>query len=156
MENINDSPTSHRLSLIQFPRWPSCLSRLYFQSKPFPESISQIQNALFGITMKEVFHWVENLFTRKLWHSFTNFFAKQDKIRYSWGKECIRLSIQYKSYMFLVIFHISRKNITRKGGTYKFRDFWTFLLYKTFLSHQKVSGSYKNSCRKLRVYNFKP
>ena len=32
------------------------------------------------------------------------------------------------------------------------QDFGTFLLYKTFLSPQRVSGSYKNSYRKLRMY----
>ena len=51
---------------------------------------------------------------------------------------------------------ISRKNMTRGGGLLMcFVILGLFLGYKTFLSPQKVSGSSKNSYRKLRVYTFR-
>ena len=49
--------------------------------------------------------------------------------------------------------YISRQNVTRGRVFMNLAVFQ--LLYKTFLSPQKVSGNYKNSYRKLRVYTFK-
>ena len=65
------------------------------------------------------------------------------------------LIFQDHVYVIQLLFHISRKNMTRGGVASVYCRFGTFFVYKTFPSPQKVSGSYKNSYRKLRVCTFK-
>eukprot|EP00493_Phyllostaurus_siculus_P024122 UN24459 len=54
----------------------------------------------------------------------------------------------------LRIVYIAQKYDQRGGLLLCFAVLALFLGYKTFLSNQKVSGSYKNGYRKLRVYTF--
>ena len=51
--------------------------------------------------------------------------------------------------------YIAQKYDQRGGLLLCFAVLALFLGYKTFLSNQKVSGSYKNSYRKLRMYTFR-
>ena len=46
---------------------------------------------------------------------------------------------------YMVMFFISRKNVTRSIGCLWVKHFWDFFVYKTFLSPQMVPGSSKNS-----------
>ena len=59
------------------------------------------------------------------------------------------------SIYILSLGYIAPKYDQRGGLLLCFAVLALFLWYKTFLSNQKVSGSYKNSYRKLRMYTFK-
>ena len=57
---------------------------------------------------------------------------------------------------FQLLPDISRLPATRRPFYHVRRPFWDiFLIYKSFLSDQVVSGSSKDSYRKLRVYTFR-